>query len=146
MKFGVVLMLYIEVLTIVDKNILLRPTSEAFTCRMLLHVSLHSDIAFSGMFGKQQNQTLLVCEHWDLICILQLFCGLCLSWLRYLWPTWAGQILLLVGFSSLFHGTMEAECNSFFIWVPHVMNQKILPSLSSWFSALHLWLVSTERH
>lgn len=68
---------------------------------MLLHVFLHSDIAFSGMFDKQQNHTLLVCEHWDLICILQLFWGLRLSWFRCLWPTWAGQILLLVGLKNL---------------------------------------------
>lgn len=35
------------------------------------------------------------------ICILQLFCGLCLSWFRCLWPTWAGQILLLAGLKHL---------------------------------------------
>lgn len=68
---------------------------------MLLHVFLHSNTAFSGVFDKQQNQTLLVCEHWDLICILQLFCGLRLSWFRCLWPTWAGQILLLAGLKNL---------------------------------------------
>lgn len=63
--------------------------------------------AFSGMFDKEQNQTLLVCEHWDLICILQLFHGLCLSWLRCLWPARAGQILLLVGLCAPFqnHGS-----------------------------------------
>lgn len=50
-------------LNTVDKNVVLRVTSEAFTCRMLLHVFLCSYAAFSGMFDKQENQSLLVCEH-----------------------------------------------------------------------------------
>lgn len=45
---------------------------------------------------------------------------------------WAKKTCMLLS------GTMEAECNSFFIRVTQVMNQKILHSLSSWFSALHL--------
>lgn len=78
---------------------------------MLLCVFLCSDIALSGIFDEQQNQTFLVFLALT-ICIFQLFCGLCLSWFRCLWPTWVGQILLLAGLKSLQCAPFQTHGNS----------------------------------